>query len=137
MLDLQRHLAASRKELERFGLLFAAVMALITLYLAWKGSSAWPALAIAGTIFLALRLTMPMALRPLYVAWMIFGSALGWINTRVLLGVIFYVVLTPTGLVLRLFGKDHLGVKLDRTAATYWIARPPSDRGRERYEQLF
>jgi hypothetical protein len=137
MLDLRRHLAASRKDLARFGLLFFAVSGVLSGYLAWKGSPAWPVAAIAAVIFLTLRLTMPMALRPLYVVWMALGSVLAWVNTRLILGVVFYLVLTPISLAQKLLGKDHMGLRIERPSPTYWITRTGDERGRERYEQMF
>lgn len=54
-----------------------------------------------------------MALQPIYKIWMRFGAVVGAFNTRVLLGLMFYVVLTPMGLIMRLFGKDTLHRSLD------------------------
>ena len=137
MIDLRAHLAPTRKELERFGILFFAVMSVIGGLLYWRGSHSWPAFALAAAVFLAMRLTMPLALRPVYVVWMTFGSILAWVNTRVLLGVLFYLVMTPIGLVMRALGKESLGVRFDPKAKSYWINRAGPVRGRERYEQMF
>lgn len=137
MLDLKRHLAATRGELKRFGLVFLAIMALLTAYLLWKDSPAWPSTAIAGAIFLVLAVAIPEALRPLYVVWMAIGAVLAWVNTRIILGAVFYLVMTPIGLLMKLGGKDILGTRIDPDAATYWVAQPPDDRGARRYEQMF
>ncbi len=137
MLDLKQHLSASRKDLERFGTLFFAVMSVVTALLFWRGSPAWPAALTASGIFLVLRVAMPPALRPFYVVWMTFGSALAWLNTRVLLGILFYLVMTPIGLFLRAARKDVLGLKIEPKATTYWVRRSGPERGRERYEQIF
>ena len=61
MIDLRAHLAPTRKELERFGILFFAVMSVIGGLLYWRGSHSWPAFALAAAVFLAMRLTMPLA----------------------------------------------------------------------------
>lgn len=49
-----------------------------------------------------------------------FASVLGWITTRLILGLFFFLVLTPVGLLMRLLGKDVLGEKLDPTTDSYW-----------------
>ena len=66
-----------------------------------------------------------------------FAHVLGWINTRLLLGLFFYLVMTPVALVLRLAGKDLLQQRLDRSAKSYWVKREPAPTDPERYERLF
>jgi len=80
---------------------------------------------------------VPFILRPIYVGWMKFAFVLGWINTRLILGIFFYLILTPVGLIMRLFGRDPLHRKFDRDATTYWAKRPPAEFKQERYQQLF
>lgn len=125
------------KEVRKFGLLFAALGVLAGAYMAWKGSrSLWIPFGLAG-IFLLTGLAIPRVLRPFYVAWMRFASILAWINTRVLLSVFFFLVLTPVGLVMRLLGKDLLDKKIDRAAQSYWVKQPPGVKGHQSYEHLF
>jgi hypothetical protein len=78
-------------------------------------------LAGAG-VWVALALICPRLLSPLYRGWMKFGHVLGWINARIILGLVFFVMVTPIGLVMRLFGKDLLRMKMQKSAS-YWIAR--------------
>ncbi|MFQ5913810.1 MAG: SxtJ family membrane protein [Nitrospinota bacterium] len=54
---------------------------------------------------------------------MIFARAVGWVNTRILLVIFFFLVITPTAVVARLFGKDLLSQRLDPDAESYWIPR--------------
>ena len=137
MLDLRKHLQASRKELRKFGLVFSGIMTVIAFLLAWRGSPAWPAAGIAGVGFLVLALAIPESLRLFYALWMTLGALLAWVNTRVVLGVMYYLVMTPIGHSMKLAGKDILGQKIDRDATTYWLKRPPEARDRRRYEQMF
>ena len=84
----------------------------------------------------ALAVVMPPVAAPVYIVWDTVTRGIGWFNTRVILVVLFYVAVAPTGLVLRLFGKDPLARRRDATEGTYW-----SDRTRrvekERYERQF
>lgn len=67
-------------------------------------------------------------LRKLYAGWMRFARALAWVNARVILTVVFYVILTPVGLVRRLLGYDPMRRRLERDAASYRVAREPRPR---------
>jgi hypothetical protein len=120
---LIKKITATSKELRKFGLMFAALCVLAAAYAIYKGSAIWPWFAGGAAFFLGTGLALRQLLRPIYIGWMTLAFALGWINTRVLLGVFFYVVLTPIGLVLRLTGKDLLNERIDRSAATYWKKR--------------
>lgn len=101
--------AADRGDLRKFGLLLAAVGALVA-GMAWYRQATpvalW-AMGIAGC-FLALALVWPSSLRPLHAVWMLLARVLGFINSHLLLALVFYLVFTPMGLVMRLLGRDPL-----------------------------
>jgi hypothetical protein len=125
------------KKLRNFGVLFAVVGGLASAWGAWHGSAAWAWWLGGGVLFLLAGIAAPGILKPVYLAWMTFAFLLGWINTRVILGLFFYCVMTPVGLVLRLTGKDLLEEKLDRTARSYWRKRERRPVEPGRYERLF
>lgn len=79
-------------------------------------------LGAAVVLFGLSRVAYPI-MKPIHIGWMALAFALGWINTRILLGVFFYLIITPTGLLMRLFGKDLLDEKIDRSATSYWKKR--------------
>ena len=128
---------SSRPKVRNFGFLFGALCLALSAYYYFKGGPAWPWLLALAAAFVLAGLFASPVLRPLYVAWMLFAFVLGWINTRILLGVFFYVVMTPVGVVLRLTGKDLLDRRLDRSAKSYWIRRGGEPFDRSRYERLF
>ena len=73
--------------------------------------------------------TLKRALGPVHRVWMIIGHLLGWINTRIILGILFYLIVTPVGMVLRFRGKDPMQRRFDPRATTYRLPRqerPPS-----------
>lgn len=124
-------------EVRKFGLLFAGIWLLAAAYFFWKGSAlaGW---CLGGAVFFAASgLFMEPLLAPIQRTWMVFARALGWVNTGILLGLFFFLVLTPVGLILRLFGKDLLGERIDRTAKSYWIQREAIPVEKSRYERLF
>lgn len=109
-----------------FGVVFVFVFALIGLYPLLAGASSvrvW-ALVIAG-LFLIPTLIRPALLQPLNVAWFKFGMLLGRIINPVVMFLIYAVAVVPTGLLLHLFRKDVLRLRLDGKARSYWISREP------------
>lgn len=77
----------------------------------------WP--WIAGLIILIPTLVKPTILKMIYYPWMKFGSILGWINTRIILGIIFFFLITPLGLFLRMIGKDFLSTRFEKSKQSY------------------
>jgi len=113
------------KQERQFGYLFAGVCALVALWPLWPLRTPnfyWLAAA-GGFAFAAL--VWPRALRPLYTFWMKLGHALGWINARIILSVVFFLFVTPTALIARLLGYDPLRLR-SRALGSYWVARDPN-----------
>ena len=123
--------------IRKFGYLFGVIGLGVAGYLLYWGNAAWVWWATGGVLFAVCGLLVPSLLKPVYVAWMAFAFVLGWVNTRVLLGLFFYLVVTPVGLVLRLARKDLLDKKIDRNAGTYWKKREKKPVDYARYERLF
>ncbi len=92
---------------------------------------------ICAVIFTGVTLLRWKALKPGYRGWMAVAKIIGSIMTTVILGVVFFIVFVPVGLVLRLAGKDHLQRKKDADAATYWQRCPSGNILKERYLQQF
>jgi hypothetical protein len=123
--DLSREEQVEGSSDRAFGLVFAAVFAIIGLWpLLSAGPLRWWALAVAGA-FAVLALAYARALAPLNRWWLKLGLLLGRFVSPVALGVLFYAVFTPIGLLMRLSGKDPLRVRRDGSAQSYWIARQP------------
>ena len=131
------HVNASRKNVRNFGFLFGGIFLAVSGYLMHRGNGAWVWTAAAALLFCAGGAAFYPVMKPVYTAWMIFAFGLGWINTRVLLGAFFYIVMTPLGLIMRLTGKDLLDEKIDRHAASYWIKRERKRFDRHRLERMF
>lgn len=108
-----------------FGLVFTALFAIIAVFPLFSGGGIqWWSLALALS-FLIVALVFPKVLTPLNRAWTRFGLLLHKIVNPIVLGFLFYVVVTPLGLLMRLFGKDPLRLHWDRRGSTYWIERTP------------
>lgn len=108
-----------------FGIVFCVVLAIIGLWPLLGGDMPrWWWLAIAA-VFLVLALIRPAVLKPLNEVWHRFGMLLHRIVSPLVLGLLFFLTVTPTGLVMRLTGKDPLRLKLQPEAESYWINREP------------
>lgn len=118
-----------RRQLRSFGLLVGGIFCLIGLWPAIvRGQSlrSW-ALVLGGALVL-LGSAAPGSLGPIYRVWMLVGHVLGWINTKILLGVMFFVLIAPMGLVMRMTGRDPMRRGFDSTAKTYRVWRSPRPR---------
>jgi len=118
------------KELRKFGLIFGAIIAgLFGLLLPWIFETAWPSWPwILAGIFWVWSLVHPASLFFIYRNWLKFGHVAGWINTRIILGVLFYIVFFPAGILMRLLGKDPMCRDLDRTKDSYRIVSSSLDK---------
>ena len=105
-----------------FGIVFFIVFLLIALYpLSYSGElRVWS--TIISLIFLALGLLNSKILTPLNKLWFKFGILLGKIVSPLIMGIIFFLVVTPIGLIMRLLGKDVLNLKYNKNKS-YWIEK--------------
>ena len=124
----------SRRELRQFaGIWFPGLLAVIGVVVFYHTGSVAAAAWIWGPAFVlsVLGCFVPRLIRPVFIACTCATYPIGWLVSCLLLAVIYYLILTPIGLVMRLLGRDPLGRKFDRSATTYWIVHDPSpDRGR-------
>ena len=108
-----------------FGVIFGVMFTLIGLWPLFHGERPhWWSLVV-GWSCLLLALVRPQTLSPLNRYWLKVGRLLQRVMTTVVTGLLFYTVVTPTGLLLRLFGKDLLQLRRDPNATSYWIERQP------------
>ena len=112
----------TRKDLRKFGLVTGAMLVLffdLLIPLIWGvAPPLWP--VIAAGVLATMALLLPASLGPVYKVWMRFAEALGWVNTRIILSVIFYLVFFPVGMIMRVF-NDPMQRKFDASADTYRV----------------
>jgi len=109
-----------------FGFTFVVVFALIAAWQAWAGRPTVAAfLAGLGVATLLVSLLRPAILHPLNRAWMKFGALLHAVVNPIVLGGMFFFLIAPIGIGMRLFGRDALKRRLDGDAKSYWIRRDP------------
>lgn len=132
-----RAVKSGRGDLRKFGVTMAVGLAVLGGLFLWRRKGEPMVFFGLAAAFLLLGLTAPTVLRPIQRAWMAFAIVLGWVMTRVILVVLFFVGVTPVALIARIFGKRFLSLKFEPERASYWEPRQKPDRGRERYESQF
>lgn len=120
-----------------FGLVFAAVFAIVALLPLKDGAEPrlWAG-AVAG-LFLLVALVFPKALKPLNKLWFLVGMALHHVVTPLVMGLLFFVNVTPIALIMRALGKDPLRLARDDAAVSYWINRTPPGPAPETMRRQF
>lgn len=121
-----------------FGFVFAGVFtALATYTYFFKDSEKALYFYSAGAIFLGLALAAPNLLKPLNFVWFKFGQGLHKIISPLIMGLLFFVAVTPTALIMRAKGKDLLRLKRDPEAKSYWIQRIPPGPSQDSLKKQF
>ncbi|MCA9774327.1 MAG: hypothetical protein KC466_18060 [Myxococcales bacterium] len=127
-----------RRERRTFGLGFAGILGAFGALAWWRGSpNLAQGLAAGAGLSFVLALAWPTGLKPAIWAMTWIGHGLGWVNTRLLLGIAYYVLFAPIALLRRVFRIDPLDRRIDRAAASYWHRRDPADSEPERCERPF
>jgi Saxitoxin biosynthesis operon protein SxtJ len=126
----------SPRELKQFAAIWIGFFALIGIScLVRKGLT--PAVVlwlVAGVGFL--EFVRPGFMRPIYVLWMALALPIGWTVSHLLLLAVYYLVLTPIGLIMRLLRHDPLERRFDRLAKSYWTPHDPSAQPSRYFKQF-
>jgi hypothetical protein len=117
---------ADNKQLRSFGLTVGGIFAVIGLWpvILRSDDPRWWALVLTGLLVFPAAV-FPKSLTWIYKGWMALGHVLGWVNTRIILGLIFYGLVTPIGFIRRWLGKDPMGKEIRADIDSYRIIRKP------------
>src|ERR1051326_6586841 len=110
--DLKK-LKTDERDLRKFGLMVGGAFVLLGLLFFLRHKSSYPFFIGAGAILIVLGATWPRALKFIYIGWMALAFTLGFIMSNVILTLFFFLLVTPIGLLSRLFGKDFLARRWD------------------------
>ena len=120
-----------------FGFVMAAVFAVITMINVWHVGRAWPWTGTASAFFLVFAVFRPAALRPINWIWFKFGLFLHRVVNPIVMALVFFGAVVPTGLIVRLLGKDLLRLRGQADANSYWIERRPTGPAPESMKDQF
>lgn len=132
-----RNIKSGKRELRKFGIIVGIVLGLLGGLFLWRGRDYYSYFLILSVALLLLGLVVPILLRPIHKVWMTLAILMGWLMTRVILSVLFYLVVTPIGLLARLFGKDFLDTEFEKSGNSYWIPKGTAKFERSDYEKQF
>lgn len=126
------------KDLRQFGIALAAILVVFGLIKYLKHgvmSAVW--LCGAGAIILSLGLFAPRMLKGAYSIFLKVAHAIGWFNTRAILVLIYFLLVTPIAVIIRILGKDPLNRKICKDESSYWIKRSSVKTVKEQLEKQF
>jgi hypothetical protein len=119
----------------RFGLTVGTAFLVLGALLAWRGRALAPVAVALGALLCAAALVAPSRLGPVQRAWLALGERLGKVTTPVFLGIIYFGVIAPAGVLLRAFGRNPVARR--RRAGTVWVPRAAETRSRRDMERQF
>ncbi len=90
-----------------------------------------------GIAVLCVALLAPRLLKPVYTIFLKVAHAIGWFNTRVILILIYYAILTPIAFIVKMCGKDFLNEKIEKNISSYWSTRQSTKSTKEQLEKQF
>lgn len=123
--------------LRKFGLTMGVALAIFGGLFFWRDRAIAPYLFILAAAFLLLATLAPRVLKPVQNVWMTLAIVLGWVMTRVLLIIVFFIGITPIAFIARVVRKRFLNLRFEPDRESYWEKREPETRGMERYENQF
>ncbi len=130
-------MTSSRAQERKSALTVGIVLIALAAWSAYRGrDTAVGTFGSLGVALIAAGLFVPAAARAFHIVWMRLAHTLGWINSRILLALLFYLVMTPMGLIQRLVGRDSLR-RRGPGSASYWLPRSSPKQSKEQFERLF
>jgi len=126
MFESTSHIATEQSSPKSFGIVFSIVFLIVGLYPLVNSEDLYIWALIVSAVFLLLAFLVPNVLSLPNKLWLKFGILLGSIVAPIVMALVYFLTVLPTGLIMRLLGKDLLKIKLDKNAKSYWVARNKS-----------
>lgn len=120
-----------------FGLIFAGIFLVFTLFPLIKGNAINQWTGYLSAAFAVLAILVPIALTPFNKLFQLFGQVMHKITNPLIMGLVFFLTVLPTGLILKILGKDPMRRKLDPSAESYWIKREAGSITKESFDNQF
>ena len=132
-----KNIKTGKKDIRDFGITIGIIFLIVAGFLFYKENDSFQLFIYIAASFMSLGFLVPIILKPIYLVWMIFADILGWFMTRFILSLLFYLVITPIGLVLRIMGKDLLELRKEEIQDSYWNMRESEKEQNQNYEKQF
>lgn len=136
MIEEIKNITSTKKDLRNFGFTIGSILLVIALILFFKEKDSDVYFFSIGLVFILSGIVLSFILKPFYKIWMTFAVIVGWIMTRIILAILFFFIITPIGVLARLFGKDFLNLKPDNRDS-FWNMRNKDQELNQDYEKQF
>jgi len=123
ILEEIKNIKSDKKELRKFGITVGLVLVIIAALLFYYTKPSYPYFGVIGFLLILFGLIYPVVLKPLHKGWMSLAVVLGFIMTRVILSLLFYLVFMPMRFIAQLFGKRFIDLRFKTESVSYWNKR--------------
>ncbi len=132
-----KNISSTKKDLRNFSLVIGGVLVVLSLWWLTHQRSSWLWPALLGLLIIAAGFIVPSLLKPLQKTWMILAVLMGWIMTKVILFIAFFMIFMPINLILKILKKKifDFGIKSDQKS--YWIPRDQPEFSKASLEKQF
>ena len=125
------------KDIKKFSLTIGIIFIFIGILLFFNEKSIYLYFIIIPILFILIGHIVPLSIKPIFRIWMFLAFILGLIMTRVNLGLVYFVILTPIAIIARFFGNKYLKITFDKKSSTYWNYEVNTRDDKNRYEKQF
>lgn len=132
-----KNIKSGKKELRQFGLILSFFLFFLTILFSLRDKTFRFSFFILSIIAFFLGLYAPVLLKPIQRALMSFATVVGWIVTRIILTILFYLVLAPIGILGKIFGYKFLDTVIKKDSESYWIVKDRRKLDKKSYEKQF
>lgn len=132
-----KNIKSEKRELRKFGITIGIFVSLIGCLPLLRGMQYSIYFFVISAFFLLFALILPNFLKIIYKFWMTLAILMGWLMTRIILSILFYVLMSPLNLLARLFGKKFLDLNIDQNVQSYWIPKKETRTEKTYYERQF
>ena len=136
MFEEIKNIKTGNKDIRSFGITIGIILFIISSLLYYYNIPQYITIVYIAGVFISLGVIIPIILKPIYILWMIFAVMLGWLMTRLILSMVFYLIITPIGLITRLLGEDFLALKRF-DFDSHWNHRDSENETNQDYEKQF
>jgi len=132
-----KNIKSTKKDLRKFGITVGLALIVFAVIFYFLDKSYFIYFGAVGLVLVITGFLFPVLLKPLNKLWMSLAIVLGWLSSRIILTIVFYLVLTPVSLIAKLTGKKFLDLKYKPEADSYWIKRETKITDRTSYEKQY
>jgi hypothetical protein len=132
-----KNIKSNKSEWKKFGIMMGVILTLIGLFLFWKRNDYFAYVFLLAALFFISGLFLPSLLKPVFKVWMALSVVMGYMMTRIIMVIIFYLIVTPIGFIASLTGKKFLDMKIDKSVNSYWIVKEKTQKTQNDYEKQF